>query len=170
MAKKGALETAATQHLAQLNIPFAVHQFESSSSPVDDLHSPTYARDAAAILGVDPHRFFDMWVVKLTHAENVVVAIPATTVLDLAVVAASVGRDHAEFASDKRAAKFTGEKDDSRSVLALPEETDVLIDISVFDHQTVFVAAGRPGYAIELSSQDLVNVTGARTAPIVRYL
>jgi len=42
------------------------------------------------------------------------------------------------------------------------------VDASALDHGTIHVSAGRRGLELELAPADLVELTGARVAPIAR--
>jgi Cys-tRNA(Pro)/Cys-tRNA(Cys) deacylase len=43
-----------------------------------------------------------------------------------------------------------------------------VVDASALDHETIHVSAGRRGLELELAPTDLVELTGARVAPIAR--
>ncbi len=163
MAKKGAtVETRATDALGERRIPFAVHQYNPATPLATEGDSlPVDAFD-------DPRRVFRT---QIADADGLPLAlmVPISAQLDLELVAAAVGVQRATLMDIAQMKKATGYPGDAVSPIGMRKRIAALIDISAYDYQTVFVSAGEAGFTIELSPENLINVTESRTAPITRH-
>lgn len=162
MAKKDtAVRTEATRVLFNNNTPYAVHQYRSDRDidrsvrcmSVDDFD--------------DPARVFLTDVTKVEGALVITVA-PITSTVDDLLVAAAIGGATAEPVTDEEATAATGFPAEAMSPLGVRNRMPVLVDISALDYKTIYISAGTPGFALELSPTDLIELTKARTAPITR--
>ena len=159
MAKKKAVTTAATELLTKQQIPFALHQYEQ-----DEPAEPT-AADIDELLRVSANRYFQTLIAK-TDDEPLSAEVPISEKLDLNALASAVGATGAEIASETRTHKLTGYHIGSVSPFGHKQPVSTIVDISALDFATVYISAGIPGCAIEMSPEDLVRLTGARTAPV----
>ncbi len=62
--------------------------------------------------------------------------------------------------------KVTGYSADGMSPLAQKNYLPTIVDVSALDFATIYLSAGKPGLDIEMSPEDLVRLTQARTAPL----
>lgn len=168
MPKKGAIETTATQQLIDNEVPYAVHQYGSDDEPAQ-IPTVTSSRRRAIEMGIDPTRVLHTEL-AMADGEPVITAVPASAVLDSASLAAAVGSVDSSPADSADIKKVTGYKEEDLSVLGLRKHVPTVIDAAALDFPTVVVSAGRYGYVVELSPEDLVRLTNARTAPIGRVL
>ncbi|MGV1035713.1 MAG: YbaK/EbsC family protein [Candidatus Nanopelagicales bacterium] len=168
MPKRGAIDTAATQQLIDNEVPYAVHQYGNDDEPTQ---IPTVAssRQRAIEMGIDPTRVLHTEL-AMSDGEPVITAVPASAVLDSASLAAAVGAAESSPADSGDIKKLTGYKQEDLSILGLRQHLPTVIDAAALDFPTVVISAGRYGYVIELSPDDLVRLTNARTAPIGRVL
>lgn len=133
-------------------------------------HDPARVKSRTAVadeLGIPPERLLKAVILYL--GEHAVVAIaPSAGVIDERALARAFG------ATDARVARLAdvlriGETiaADILSPLALPYLPSVLEE-SATAAASVYVSSGRHGLELELDPADLVRLTRARTAPIVR--
>lgn len=161
--KSAAVHTNATKVLFQENVPYAIHQYDQRSSvPGVDWGLPPDSFD-------DPTRVFRTAIVSVDDAP-LAALVPIDCVVDDVLVAAAVGGEHAAEADGPEAAAIAGFPEDAVSPLGTKSELPTLVDVSALDFKTVYVSAGEGGFTIELSPNDLLRLTKARTAPISRRL
>ena len=145
-------------------IEFRVHEYT---------HDPAveaYADEAAAALGLDPHRVFKTLVVALNgdSRQLAVAMVPAAKRLDLKALAGALRAKKAEMAAPADAERATGYVVGGISPLGQRKRLPVILDTTAEDFSTIFVSAGRRGLEIELRPEDLVRLCAARFSPIVR--
>jgi Cys-tRNA(Pro)/Cys-tRNA(Cys) deacylase len=153
--------TPATTTLTRAGITFSAHPYDHDPS------AASFGIEAAEALGVEAERVFKTLLADV-DGDLVVGIVPVTTRLNLKALAAAAGGKRAAMADPATAERRTGyvvggispigQKTPHRTVL---DETAELFD-------TVFVSGGRRGFDIELSTTDLVRITGATLADIAR--
>lgn len=157
----GGMETAAMKILRKTRTPFVAHPY-----PHDPAH--TKSRSAvAAELGVTPLRMLKTVILFL--GEHAVIAIaPIGGRVDEDALAAAFGVRAARVAARADVARIgDAVAADVLSPLALPYLPSVL-EQAVAAQDTIYVPSGRHGLELELTPADLIRVTSARTAPIVK--
>ncbi len=161
--KSAAVHTNATKVLYQDNVPYAIHQYDQHSSvPGVDWGLPPDSFD-------DAKRVFRT-AIMFVDDEPLAALIPIDCVVDDVLVAAAVGGEQAIEADSERAQAVAGFPEEAISPLGTKQELPTLVDVSALDFKTVYVSAGEGGFTIELSPNDLLRLTNARTAPISRRL
>ncbi|MEO9236537.1 MAG: YbaK/EbsC family protein, partial [Jatrophihabitantaceae bacterium] len=125
----------------------------------------SYGDEAAAALGVDPHRIFKTLITSV-DGKLVCAVVPVAAKLNLKALAAAAGGRKAELAEPARAQRATGYVLGGISPLGHRSAMPVVLDDSIGDFDTVFVSAGRRGLQLELSPLDLLTITEARTAAL----
>ncbi len=161
--KSAAVHTNATKVLYQDNIPYAIHQFDQHSSvPGMDWGLPPDSFD-------DATRVFRTAIV-FVDGEPLAALCPIDCVVDDVLVAAAVGGEQAVEADSDQASAVAGFPEDAISPLGTKQQLPTLVDVSALDFKTIYVSAGEAGFSIELSPNDLLQLTRARTAPISRRL
>lgn len=153
--------TPATTVLEQSGVPYALHPYD---------HSPgvrAYGLEAAEALGVPPERVFKTLLADV-DGELVVAVVPVCGSLELKSLAAAHGGKRAGMAASAAAERATGYVVGGISPLGQRRRLPTVIDMSVTDHETVYVSAGRRGLDVELAPADLIRLTAARTARIAR--
>ena len=128
---------------------------------------PAYGTDAATALGVAPDRVFKTLVASVDD-RLVLAVVPVDRELDLKRLAAAVGGRQAVLADPAVAERATGQVVGGISPLGVRRPLPVVVDASATTHETVFVSAGRRGLQLELAPADLVRLSAAQTARIVR--
>ncbi|WP_433324952.1 Cys-tRNA(Pro) deacylase [Spirillospora sp. CA-294931] len=158
---KGGKGTPATVAAAQAGIAYTLHTYEVDAS------AESYGRAAADALGV-PHEQIFKTLLAEVDGNLTVGVVPVSGSLDLKALAAAAGGKKAQMADAKAAERATGYVVGGISPLGQRRALPTVIDASVSGLATVYVSAGRRGLQIELAPGDLVRLTGASLAAIVR--
>ena len=153
MAGKG---TPAIAAAARAGVAFAVHEYRH------DPRTECFGLEAVEKLGLDAARVFKTLVADVDGALTVAV-VPVEAQLDLR----ALGK-RARMAEAAAAERATGYVAGGISPLGQRRTLPTVVDASALDHETIHVSAGRRGLELELAPTDLVELTGARVAPIAR--
>ena len=151
--------TRATALLAKSGIQYTLHPYDH------DPRAQAFGDEAAAALGVDPHRIFKTLIV-VVDGKPACGVVPVAGRLDVKALAAALGGKRGELADPAAAARITGYVVGGISSIAQKSRIPVVIDVGARDHDTIYVSAGQRGLQVELAPADLVRVTSAVVAPI----
>ena len=154
--------TPAINVARKAGIAHRIHEYDH------DPAAPSYGLEAAEKLGVDPKRVFKTLVVELDDGKLAVGIMPVASSLNLKAIAAALGAKRAEMADMAKAERTTGYVAGGISPLGQKKRLPTILDESAAAHSTIFVSAGRRGLEIELSPEDLLKLTGGRSAQITR--
>jgi Cys-tRNA(Pro)/Cys-tRNA(Cys) deacylase len=138
--------------------------YQAHALPVEKLG----AVEAAQHLGVPPNQVFKTIVaIRTTPGKPILAVVPGSTELDLKLLASAVGEKKIKVASHAQAEDLTGLMTGGISPLALVNKGfQIVLDKSILSFNSIFISGGQRGLNIELSPQDLVKLTNARTAAI----
>ena len=128
-------------------------------------HDPageSYGLEAAERLGLDPARVFKTLLASV-DGELRVCVLPVAAQLDLR----ALGK-RAAMANPREAERATGYVVGGISPLGQRKRIRTLLDDAAFEHETIFVSAGRRGLEIELAPGDLAELTGAESMALAR--
>lgn len=153
MAGKG---TPAIVAATRAGVAFTVHEYRH------DTRAESYGLEAVEKLGLEAARVFKTLVADVDGALTVAV-VPVEAQLDLR----ALGK-RARMAEAAAAERATGYVAGGISPLGQRRTLPTVVDASALDHETIHVSAGRRGLELELAPTDLVELTGARVAPIAR--
>jgi Cys-tRNA(Pro)/Cys-tRNA(Cys) deacylase len=148
--------TPALAAAARAGVAFTVHEYRH------DPRAESYGLEAVEKLGLDAARVFKTLVADVDGALTVAV-VPVEAQLDLR----ALGK-RARMADAGAAERATGYVAGGISPLGQRRALPTVVDASALDHETIHVSAGRRGLELELAPADLVELTGARVAPIAR--
>jgi len=148
--------TPALAAAARAGVAFTVHEYRH------DPRAESYGLEAVEKLGLDAARVFKTLVADVDGALTVAV-VPVEAKLDLR----ALGK-RARMADASAAERATGYVAGGISPLGQRRALPTVVDASALDHETIHVSAGRRGLELELAPADLVELTGARVAPIAR--
>lgn len=165
MARKPEAGTPAIVALTRAGVAHTVRAYSHDATAHE--RGLSYGLEAAAALGVDPHHVFKTLVADVDGTLTVAV-VPVTAQLDLKALASAVGGKRAAMAEVAAAERATGYVAGGISPLGQRKWLATVVDDSALSLPTVLVSAGRRGLDVELAPDDLVRLTGARTAPIAR--
>ena len=149
-------ETPATAAARRAGIAFQVLEYEH------DAASESFGLEAAERLGLDPDRVFKTLLATVDGSLCVCV-LPVASQLDLR----ALGK-RAAMADPREAQRATGYVVGGISPLGQRKRIRTLLDDGAFEHDTIFVSAGRRGLEIELAPGDLAALTGAERVPLAR--
>ena len=150
--------TPATAALDAAGVAYSTHPYTAPGVAA-------YGTEAADALGLDPRRVLKTLVAEVDGAP-VLAMVPVAGTLDLKALAAARGGKRAAMADVGRAQRLTGYVVGGIAPLGTRQALDVVIDLSVAEHATVYCSAGRRGLQLELAPDDLVTATGAELAEI----
>ena len=150
-----------TRLLDQRRIPYQAFEL-----PTEKLG----ARETAALLGIDPTLVYKTIVITRDKPRKpLLVVVPGDSVVDLKLVAAAVGDKKVYLPTEREAEGITGLQAGGISPLALMNRGfQVLIDDSARAHEHIHVSGGQRGLNVRLALDDLLQLTGARLAPVSR--
>ncbi len=154
--------TPAIRALERASVPYALHPYDAGAAA-----GAGYGEAAAAALGADPRRMFKTLVARVDGALTVAV-VPVSGELDLKALAAATGGRKAAMAEPADAERATGYVRGGISPLGQRTRLPTVVDGSALDFPTVLVSGGRRGLQVELPPDQLVRLTGARTAALAR--
>ncbi|MFI9610194.1 Cys-tRNA(Pro) deacylase [Streptomyces sp. NPDC052023] len=153
--------TPATVALTAAGVDFTIHSYDH-----DPAH-PSYGEEAAQAMGVSPDRVFKTLVADVDGTLTVAV-VPVAGTLDLKALASAVGGKKAAMADPALAERTTGYVRGGISPLGQRKKLPTVLDATAAGHATICVSAGRRGLEVELSPQDLAELTAATLAPVGR--
>jgi Cys-tRNA(Pro)/Cys-tRNA(Cys) deacylase len=128
------------------------------------------AAEAAALLGAPLGQVFKtIVVVREGRGKPILAVAPGTGEVDLKALAKAVGEKKLSLPSEREAERLTGLQAGGISPLALINRGfQVVLDVSAQDYAEIYISGGQRGLDIRLPVQALIDLTGARLAPIIR--
>src|SRR4051812_11112839 len=153
--------TPATLLLAKQGVAHRLHPYEP------DAHATSYGEAGAAALGVDPARMFKTLLADL-DGKLVCAVVPVSGSLDLKALATALGGEKGSMADPAAAERSTGYVVGGISPLGQKARLRTVVDATALDHDAVHVSGGRRGLSVEISPKDLVRLTSAVVAAVMR--
>ena len=123
--------------------------------------------EVAKILNQDPKQVFKTLVTISKSKKYYVFVIPVEKELDLKKAAKSVGEKSIEMIKSKELLPLTGYIHGGCSPIGMKKSFVTTIDNSVEDFETLIFSAGKIGYQVELSLDDLRKVIRIQLADII---
>ncbi|CCZ51407.1 TPA: Cys-tRNA(Pro) deacylase [Candidatus Gastranaerophilales bacterium HUM_13] len=114
--------------------------------------------EVAAVLHQNPERVFKTLVTLAKSGNHYVFMIPVEKELDLKKAAAAVGEKSVEMLKSKELLPLTGYVHGGCSPIGMKKFFTTVIDISAQNFETIIFSAGKIGYQVELSLDDLCKV------------
>ncbi len=135
----------------------------------------TYSHDDGLIDAVSICKKMDLpfekvykTLVTVGHSKNYYVfVLPADKELDLKKAAFSVNEKNVSMIHVKDINKITGYIRGGCSPIGMKKQFKTVIDKSCLNLETMLVSAGKIGFQIEISPNDLIKASGAETADIL---
>lgn len=162
MAKKklaGSIGTPATVALRAAGVAFTAHAYAHDPS------APSYGKEAAQLLGIDPQRVFKTLMIDVDGTLMVAI-VPVNGTLDLKAVAQVTGHKKATMAEAALAQRRTGYVLGGISPLGQRQSSPTVLEESALLFDTIYVSGGHRGFDVELAPTDLIAMTQATTAKI----
>jgi Cys-tRNA(Pro)/Cys-tRNA(Cys) deacylase len=156
---------AATPALAALTKAGVPHQVVKYDHDPREHAFGVEAVNALATDGIAPGQIYKTLVIAVPDGLAVAI-VPAAARLSLKAAAAALGVAKASMADPALAQRTTGYVLGAVSPFGQRKPLPTVVDVSALGFERVFCSAGRRGWDVALTPQDLIRVTAAVTADI----
>lgn len=140
-------------------IPYESHSYEPDAG--------LSGEEIAGILGEDSKKVFKTLVTQGKSGAYYVFVVPVEAELDLKKAAKVSGEKAVSMIKQKELLPLTGYVHGGCSPIGMKKQFPTFIHETAAGFDTVFVSAGKVGFQIELSSEDLIGLAGCTVADIV---
>ncbi|MBY0097496.1 Cys-tRNA(Pro) deacylase [Mesobacillus maritimus] len=148
------IKTNAMRILDQKKITYTMHAYDNKDGKIDGV-------SVAGKINKDPKEVYKTLVAQGASKELYVFIIEVGAELDLKKAAKVAGEKKVEMLPVKDIQKYTGYIRGGCSPLGMKKQYTTIIDTEAEQLETIVVSAGKIGYQIELSPQDLQQVIGS---------
>ena len=126
------------------------------------------AEEVSQLLDAAPEIVFKSIVVtRRGPGKPILAVVPGNKEVDLKALARAVGEKKVTPATQREAEDLTHLQAGGISPLALINQGfEILIDHSALDHPLIHISGGERGLNIRMAGEDLIRLTGGKTAPI----
>lgn len=152
--------TPAVNQVKKAKVAHTLHRYDHDPS------ARAFGEEAVEKLGISPDRMFKTLVVAVDGSALAVGIVPVSGQLDLKLFARAVNAKKATMADPADVQRSTGYVLGGVSPLGQKKRLTTVIDPSAWNFDTILVSAGRRGLSLELTPDDLKNLTRARKEPI----
>lgn len=153
------IKTNAMRILDKNNIEYKTYSYDSSKA--------ISGIEVAQSLNQNPNYVFKTLVTTAKSKQHYVFLVPVAQELDLKKAATSVGEKSIEMLKQKDLFNLTGYVHGGCSPLGMKKLFNTVIDISVQQQPIIIFSAGKIGYQIETTLEQLQKVIEFRLADIV---
>ena len=140
-------------------IPYVSHTYEPDATMSGE--------EIAALLGEEPDRVFKTLVTQGKSGQYYVFVIPVQAELDLKKAAKEANEKSVGMIKQKDLLPLTGYVHGGCSPIGMKKQFPTFIHETAGSFDRIFVSAGKVGFQVELSPQDLMSVVGCRPADVV---
>ncbi len=123
--------------------------------------------EIAGILGEDPERVFKTLVTRGKSGGYYVFVVPVQAELDLKKAAKASGEKAISMIRQKELLPLTGYVHGGCSPIGMKKQFPTYIHETAAGFDRIFVSAGKVGFQIGLSPEDLINAAGCVAADII---
>ena len=138
--------------------------YESHSYEPDATMS---GEEIAAILGEDAQKVFKTLVTQGKSGAYYVFVVPVKEELDLKKAAKAAGEKAIAMIKQKELLPLTGYVHGGCSPIGMKKAFPTFLHETAPGFDKIFVSAGKVGFQVELSPQDLIELVGCKTADII---
>lgn len=125
--------------------------------------------EVALTLNQNPESVFKTLVTVGKSGENFVFVIPVNSELNLKKAADAVGEKAVSMIKSKELLPLTGYVHGGCSPIGMKKQFKTVIDESCILFDTIIFSAGKIGYQVEVSPDDLKNIVDYSTADLTEY-
>lgn len=154
-------KTNVMRELERMKIEYTPHTYPHGKEAVD-------GAEVAHLTGQDPAQVFKTLVCVSGKGQYYVFDIPVLKELDLKKCAKAVGEKSIQMIHVKELLPLTGYIRGGCSPIGMKKKFPTVIDQSCLEQKTVMVSAGKIGFQVEVTPQDLIKAAGAQTADITK--
>lgn len=147
--KKDIEKTNVMRILEQKKIPYKSHSYVDTDA--------VSGIEVATVLGQDPDQVFKT-LVTVGAREHYVFLVPVKKELDLKKAAKAVEEKSIHMIKEKELLPLTGYVHGGCSPIGMKKSFRTVIDGSAADFDTIFFSAGKIGYQVEVSLEELKKV------------
>jgi Cys-tRNA(Pro)/Cys-tRNA(Cys) deacylase len=140
-------------------IPYVSHTYEPDATMSGE--------EIAGILGENPDKVFKTLVTQGKSGQYYVFVVPVKEELNLKKAASVASEKSVSMIKQKELLPLTGYVHGGCSPIGMKKQFKTFIHETATSYDKVFVSAGKVGYQIELSPEDLIAVSGANPSDIV---
>ena len=140
-------------------IKYTSHEYEPDATMTGE--------EIAGILGENPDKVFKTLVTQAKSGQYYVFVVPVNEELDLKKAAKAAGEKAVSMIKQKELLPLTGCVHGGCSPVGMKKRFPTFIHNSAAGYEKMYVSAGKVGYQVELSPEDLVKVVGSKYADIV---
>ena len=158
-AKSTDEKTNVMRVLDSKKIKYTSHEYEPDATMTGE--------EIAGILGENPDKVFKTLVTQAKSGQYYVFVVPVNEELDLKKAAKAAGEKAVSMIKQKELLPLTGYVHGGCSPVGMKKRFPTFIHNSAADYEKMYVSAGKVGYQVELSPEDLVKVVGSKYADIV---
>ena len=156
-----AVKTNAIRILESKKVNHEVLTYESKDGKIDGI-------SVAHKIGIDEKQVFKTLVAQGTSKELYVFVIPVAEELNLKAVASITGEKKIEMIHVKDILKYTGYIRGGCSPIGLKKNYKTFLDKSCEGLEYIIVSAGKIGYQIKISPNDLLNVVSGEVEDLTK--
>lgn len=146
--------------LEQRKIAYTPHEYPHGADAVD-------GRTVAQLCGQDPTQVFKTLVARGASKSILVFVIPVTDELDLKKAAKASGEKSVAMIHVSEITPLTGYVRGGCSPVGMRKQYPTYFNITASEKETIMVSAGKIGYQVELSPQELIKLTRGKYAELV---
>ena len=146
--------------LEQKKIKYTAHEYPHGDEAVDGV-------TVAKLTGQNPEMVFKTLVLRGATKQIYVYVVPVEAELDLKKAAKAAGEKSVAMIHVSEITGLTGYVRGGCSPIGMKKQYKTFIHNSCDKLETMIVSAGKIGYQIELSPQELIKLSKARTEDIV---
>lgn len=140
-------------------IAYNKHEYEPDATMTGE--------EIAVILGEDPDKVFKTLVTQGKSGAYYVFVVPVKEELDLKKAAKAAGEKAVSMIKQKELLPLTGYVHGGCSPIGMKKLFPTFIHETATEYERIFVSAGKVGFQIELSPEDLIKVVNCKTADII---
>lgn len=156
---KSVKKTNVMRVLDQKKIPYEIHTYVPDAAMSGE--------EIAALLDEDARKVFKTLVTQGKSGQYYVFVIPVKDELDLKKAAKAAGEKAVGMIRQKELLPLTGYVHGGCSPIGMIKQFPTFIHETAKDYENLFVSAGKVGFQIELSPEDLAGTVGCGFADIV---